>query len=192
MLPIKLPVLRETIRATGTDRGVPAKGKRANEGDPGSGNRSILTVKTSTFEFGRRPSRTRPLAILSQMWLPRAWCQKQRPDSFGICEYLLGAKSIPDISFFTGCHYFVPLWDKAYDTYETYIERTPFSTNGLLAVAAKIRAGNGRLDQVFHYCLEEAQGIARSTLFGPIVRKEAAMAMLILSVWSQNGWLPCG
>jgi hypothetical protein len=45
--------------------------------------------------------------------------------------------------FFSGCHYFVPLWDKSYDTYETYVERTPFSTNGLLAVAAKIRAGNG-------------------------------------------------
>ncbi|KAK4686916.1 hypothetical protein P7C73_g3194, partial [Tremellales sp. Uapishka_1] len=83
--------------------------------------------------------------------------------------------------FFSGCQYFVPLWDKDYDTYETFIERTPFSTNGLLAVAAKIRAGN-----------EEAQGIARSTLFGPCVRKEAVMATLILSVWSQNGWLPSG
>lgn len=50
----------------------------------------------------------------------------------------------------------------------------------------------GPLGQTFHRCLEEAQGIARSTLFGPIVRKEAVMAMLILSVWSQNGWLPCG
>lgn len=96
------------------------------------------------------------------------------------------------ISFFTGCHYFVPLWDKTYDIYESYIERTPFSTNGLLAVAAKIRAGNGPLGQTFHWCLEEAQGIARSTLFGPIVRKEAVMAILILSVWSQYSWLPCG
>jgi hypothetical protein len=110
-------------------------------------------------------------------------------------------------SFFTGCHYFVPLWDKSYDIYESFIERTPFSTNGLLAVAAKIRAGNGehflfgksmgpyitgQLGETFHRCVEEAQGIARSTLFGPIVRKEAVMAMLILSVWSQNGWLPCG
>ncbi|GFZ43370.1 hypothetical protein JCM24511_01090 [Saitozyma sp. JCM 24511] len=101
------------------------------------------------------------------------------------------ARELWDI-FFSGCHYFVPLWDKSYDTYETYVERTPFSTNGLLAVAAKIRAGNGPLGPTFHRCLEEAQGIARSTLFGPIVRKEAVMAMLILSVWSQNGWLPCG
>ncbi|WRT65986.1 uncharacterized protein IL334_002937 [Kwoniella shivajii] len=101
------------------------------------------------------------------------------------------ARELWDI-FFKGCHYFVPLWDKSYDTYEEYIVRTPFSMDGLLAVAAKIRAGNGPLGQTFHRCLEEAQGIARSTLFGPIVRKEAVMAMLILSVWSQNGWLPCG
>ncbi|KAL7423562.1 hypothetical protein Q5752_001142 [Cryptotrichosporon argae] len=101
------------------------------------------------------------------------------------------ARELWDV-FFSGCHYFVPLWDKKYDTYETFIERTPFSTNGLLAVAAKIRAGNGALGQTFQRCLEEAQGIARSTLFGPIVRKEAVMAMIILSVWSQNGWLPGG
>ncbi|WWC88185.1 uncharacterized protein L201_003090 [Kwoniella dendrophila CBS 6074] len=103
----------------------------------------------------------------------------------------LEARELWDI-FFKGCHYFVPLWDKSYDTYETFIVRTPFSTDALLAVAAKIRAENGPLGQTFQRCLEEAQGIARSTLFGPIVRKEAVMAMLILSVWSQNGWLPCG
>lgn len=48
------------------------------------------------------------------------------------------------------------------------------------------------MGQTFQRCLEEGQGIARSTLFGPIVRKEAVMAMLILSVWSQYGWLPVG
>jgi hypothetical protein len=101
------------------------------------------------------------------------------------------ARELWDI-FFTGCHYFVPLWDKKYDVYESFVERTPFSTNGMLAVAAKIRAGNGHLGATFHRCLEEGQGIARSTLFGPIVRKEAVMAMLILSVWSQYGWLPVG
>lgn len=39
------------------------------------------------------------------------------------------ARELWDI-FFTGCHYFVPLWDRSYDVYESYIERTPFSTNG--------------------------------------------------------------
>lgn len=120
---------------------------------------------------------------------------------------MLRSSVVADVnSFFNGCHYFVPLFDKQYDVYDSFLERTPFSTNGsyatfrmafltiigLLAVAAKIRAGNGPVGPTFQRCLEEGQGIARSTLFGPIVRKEAVMAMLILSVWSQYGWLPVG
>jgi hypothetical protein len=62
----------------------------------------------------------------------------------------------------------------------------------MLAVAAKIRAGTNPPTQTYYRCLEEAQGIARSTLFGPVVRKEAVMAVLILAAWSQNGWLPSG
>ncbi len=62
----------------------------------------------------------------------------------------------------------------------------------MLAVAAKIRAGTSPPSQAYYKCLEEAQGIARSTLFGPVVRKEAVMAVLILAAWSQNGWLPSG
>jgi hypothetical protein len=62
----------------------------------------------------------------------------------------------------------------------------------MLAVAAKIRAGTSPPSQTYYRCLEEAQGIARSTLFGPVVRKEAVMAVLILAAWSQNGWLPSG
>lgn len=101
------------------------------------------------------------------------------------------ARELWDI-FFSGCHYFVPCFDRSYDTYDTFVQRTPWSFNGLLAVAAKIRAGQGALGQTFHRCLEEAQGIARSTLFGPVVRKEGVMACIILASWAQEGWLPCG
>ncbi|KDQ21520.1 hypothetical protein BOTBODRAFT_99872 [Botryobasidium botryosum FD-172 SS1] len=94
--------------------------------------------------------------------------------------------------FFSGCHLFIPLFDPAYDTYEGLRERTPFCFDAVLAVASKIRAGTGPLSPTFHRCLEEAQGIARSTLFGPIVRKEAVQAMLLLAAWSTNGWLPSG
>ncbi|GJJ06660.1 hypothetical protein Clacol_000855 [Clathrus columnatus] len=94
--------------------------------------------------------------------------------------------------FFSGCHLFIPLFDPAYDTYEGLKERTPFCFDAILAVASKIRSGNGPPTPTFFKCLEEAQGIARSTLFGPIVRKEAVQAMLLLSAWSTNGWLPCG
>lgn len=94
--------------------------------------------------------------------------------------------------FFSGCHLFIPLFDRSYDVFESFVVRTPFSFDGIMAVAAKIRSGNGPLDQTYHRALEEAQGIARSTLFGPVVRKEAVMAVLILAAWSQNGWLPSG
>ncbi|KAJ9127764.1 hypothetical protein QFC24_000047 [Naganishia onofrii] len=94
--------------------------------------------------------------------------------------------------FFSGCHLFIPLWDRKYDVFESFVVRTPFSFDGMMAVASKIQTGNGPLGQTHHRALEEAQGIARSTLFGPVVRKEAVMAVLILAAWSQNGWLPSG
>ncbi|KAJ7462308.1 hypothetical protein B0H11DRAFT_2311715 [Mycena galericulata] len=94
--------------------------------------------------------------------------------------------------FFAGCHLFIPLFDPLYDTYESLMERTPWTFDAILAVAGKIRSGNGPLSPTFYKCLEEAQGIARSSLFGPVVRKEAVQGMLLLAAWSTNGWLPSG
>ncbi|TFK44692.1 hypothetical protein BDQ12DRAFT_30687 [Crucibulum laeve] len=94
--------------------------------------------------------------------------------------------------FFAGCHLFIPLFDPSYDTYESLMERTPWTFDAILAVAGKIRSGNGPLSPAFYKCLEEAQGIARSSLFGPVVRKEAVQGMLLLAAWSTNGWLPSG
>jgi hypothetical protein len=81
----------------------------------------------------------------------------------------------PPHSFFSGCHLFIPLFDPAYDTYEGVMDRSPWTFDAILAIAAKIRSGNAPLGATFYKCLEEAQGIARSSLFGPIVRKEAVM-----------------
>lgn len=94
--------------------------------------------------------------------------------------------------FFAGCHLFIPLFDPAYDTYESLMERSPWTFDAILAVAGKIKSGNGPLSPTFYKCLEEAQGIARSSLFGPVVRKEAVQGMLLLAAWSTNGWLPSG
>ncbi|KAK2463284.1 hypothetical protein APHAL10511_004939 [Amanita phalloides] len=94
--------------------------------------------------------------------------------------------------FFSGCHLFIPLFDPAYDTYESLMERTPWTFDAILAVAGKIRSGNSSLSHTFYKCLEEAQGIARSSLFGPVVRKEAVQGMLLLAAWSTHGWLPSG
>ena len=95
-------------------------------------------------------------------------------------------------SFFSGCHIFIPLFDPAYDTYESLKERSPWTFDAILAIASKIRSAGGPLTSTFYKCLEEAQGIARSSLFGPVVRKEAVQGMLLLAAWSTNGWLPSG
>lgn len=94
--------------------------------------------------------------------------------------------------FFSGCHLFIPLFDPSYDTYEGLMERTPWTFDAILAVAGKIRSGNNPPGPTFYTALEEAQGIARSSLFGPVVRKEAVQGMLLLAAWSTNGWLPSG
>ncbi|KAF7793852.1 hypothetical protein EIP86_004973 [Pleurotus ostreatoroseus] len=69
---------------------------------------------------------------------------------------------------------------------KSLMERSPWTFDSILAVASKIRSGTGPLSPSFYKSLEEAQGIARSSLFGPVVRKEAVQA------WSTNGWLPSG
>lgn len=79
--------------------------------------------------------------------------------------------------FFSGCHLFIPLFDPSYDTYESLKERTPWTFDAILAIASKIRSGTGPLSPTFYRCLEEAQGIARSSLFGPVVRKEAVQGV---------------
>jgi len=84
------------------------------------------------------------------------------------------------------------MFDPSYDTFEGLMERTPWTFNSILAAAAKIRCGNGPLSPTFYKCLEEAQSIARSSLFGPVVRKEAVQGMFLLAAWSANGWLPGG
>lgn len=92
---------------------------------------------------------------------------KQTPSSY------LSRADFGTCSFFAGCHLFIPLFDPEYDTYESIMERTPWTFDAILVIAAKIRSGNGPLIPTFYKCLEEAQGIARSSLFGPVVRKEA-------------------
>jgi hypothetical protein len=102
------------------------------------------------------------------------------------------------------------LFDPNYDTYESLQERTPWTFDTVLAIAGKIRSGTGPLSPAFYKCLDEAQGIARSSMFGPVVRKEAVMGpspflsrgvplapdldlgMLLLAAWSTNGWIPSG
>jgi hypothetical protein len=126
----------------------------------------------------------------------RKWVEPVSPNAF---RHVVEKSLVSDAEarelyhiFFSGCHLFIPLFDPSYDTYEALKERSPWCFDVILAVASKIRAGNGPPSATFYKCLEEAQGIARSTLFGPAVRMEAVQAMLLLAAWSTSGWLPCG
>jgi len=90
--------------------------------------------------------------------------------------------SYAENSFFSGCHLFIPVFDPVYDCYDNLCTRTPWCFDAVLAVAAKVKYGSGPPTATFYKCLDEAQGIARSTLFGPVVRKEAVQGKgLILS-----------
>ncbi|EEB87103.1 hypothetical protein MPER_15686, partial [Moniliophthora perniciosa FA553] len=45
---------------------------------------------------------------------------------------------------------------------------------------------------VYKRCLEEVQSISCATLFLPVTRVEAVQAMILVSGWSDNGWLSGG
>jgi hypothetical protein len=60
------------------------------------------------------------------------------------------------------------------------MERSPWTFDAILAVAGKIKSGNNPPAPSFYKALEEAQGIARSSLFGPVVRKEAVQGNLLV------------
>lgn len=70
-----------------------------------------------------------------------------------------------------------PILDMQYDTYESMRERTPWSINSIVMVAAS-RMPNAptEIRQAAEHGAEEAQGIARSSLFGPTVRPEGCQA----------------
>jgi hypothetical protein len=99
-----------------------------------------------------------------------------RPRSYSICTLILlplTTRVITPCSFFSGCHLFIPIFDVSYDSYDGLKERSPWTFDAILAVAGKIKSGNNPPAPSFYKALEEAQGIARSSLFGPVVRKEA-------------------
>jgi hypothetical protein len=89
-------------------------------------------------------------------------------------------------SFFSGCHLFLPIFDVSYDSYDGLMERSPWTFDAILAVAGKIKSGNNPPAPSFYKALEEAQGIARSSLFGPVVRKEAVQGIFSVNfLWGR-------
>ncbi|KAI0639613.1 hypothetical protein C8Q77DRAFT_1082056 [Trametes polyzona] len=94
--------------------------------------------------------------------------------------------------FYHGCSTFLPVFDATVDTYDALHERSPFAVDVICMVAAKVRDGGGNPSDVFLKCLEEVQAISCATLFSPVTRQEAVQAMVLVSGWSDNGWLSGG
>ncbi|KAF4605049.1 hypothetical protein EYR40_003832 [Pleurotus pulmonarius] len=94
--------------------------------------------------------------------------------------------------FYHGCSTFLPVFDANTDTYEALHERSPFAVDCICMVAAKVRDGGGKPSEAYIKCLDEVQKISCATLFSPVTRHEAVQAMILVSGWSDNGWLSGG
>lgn len=89
--------------------------------------------------------------------------------------------------FIQHCLPFFPILDPSYDTYESMRERTPWSINSIVMVAAsRMPDPSPEIRQAAEHGSEEAQGIARSSLFGPTVRPEGCQAMGLVAAWQTS------
>ncbi|EJD51772.1 hypothetical protein AURDEDRAFT_111388 [Auricularia subglabra TFB-10046 SS5] len=94
--------------------------------------------------------------------------------------------------FYEGCSTFLPVFDARVDTYDALRERSPFAVDCICMVAAKVRDGGGPPSDVYNKILEEVHNMCSKTLFAPVSRTEAVQAMILVSGWSDNGWLTGG
>ncbi|KAI0322701.1 hypothetical protein OF83DRAFT_1092505 [Amylostereum chailletii] len=94
--------------------------------------------------------------------------------------------------YYHGCSTFLPIFNSMVDTFESLHERSPFAVDSICMVAAKVRDGGGKPSEIYKKCLAEVQTISCATLFSPVMRQEAVQAMVIVSGWSDNGWLSGG
>ncbi|KAL4069755.1 hypothetical protein V8B97DRAFT_1969116 [Scleroderma yunnanense] len=94
--------------------------------------------------------------------------------------------------FYAGCSTFLPVFDSHVDTFDALHERSPFAVDAICMVGARVHDGGGKASEPYTRCLEAVQNISRATLFAPVTRVEAVRAMILVSGWSDNGWLSGG
>ncbi|KAF9229106.1 hypothetical protein BS17DRAFT_771032 [Gyrodon lividus] len=94
--------------------------------------------------------------------------------------------------FYAGCSTFLPVFDSRVDTFDALHERSPFAVDAICMVGARVRDGGGTPSETYNRCLNAVQDISRATLFVPVTRVEAVQAMILVSGWSDNGWLSGG
>ncbi|KAH7106755.1 hypothetical protein BKA62DRAFT_684990 [Auriculariales sp. MPI-PUGE-AT-0066] len=152
---------------------------------PSRHSRSPGPLNPDKGERGERPAKRRKMAH----WPSRP---QQYPDV--VTKRIISeaeARELFDI-FYKGCSTFLPVFDARMDTFDSLHERSPFAVDCICMVAAKVRDGGGPASETFEKILEETHAICSKTLFVPVSRKEAVQAMILVSGWSDNGWLTGG
>ncbi|KAH0838170.1 hypothetical protein J3R83DRAFT_6421 [Lanmaoa asiatica] len=112
--------------------------------------------------------------------------------------------------FYVGCSTFLPVFDSRVDTFDALHHRSPFAVDAICMVGARVRDGGGTPSETYIRCLDAVQNISRATLFSTVTRVEAIQAMserfitsnvcrwsycvliVLVSGWSDNGWLSGG
>ncbi|KAG8219668.1 hypothetical protein J3R82DRAFT_623 [Butyriboletus roseoflavus] len=94
--------------------------------------------------------------------------------------------------FYAGCSTFLPVFDVRVDTFDALHHRSPFAVDAICMVGARVRDGGGTPSETYNRSLDAVQNISRATLFSPVTRIEAIQAMILVSGWSDNGWLSGG
>ncbi|KAF8330359.1 uncharacterized protein EI90DRAFT_3060473 [Cantharellus anzutake] len=171
--------------------------QQAERGDTGSANRTRSPSPENSgsgrdrLQGGRASKRRKTVHAARSLRDARE--QKHHPDVVTKC--LISeeeARALFQI-FYDGCSTFLPIFDKARDTYDALHERSPFCVNAICMVAAKVRDGGGPEGEIFKICQEEVRGMACTTLFSPVSRQEAIQATIIVAGWSSDGgWLSLG
>ncbi|KAI6162085.1 hypothetical protein EDD17DRAFT_1579833 [Pisolithus thermaeus] len=86
--------------------------------------------------------------------------------------------------FYAGCSTFLPVFDSHVDTFDALHDRSPFAVDAICMVAARVRDGGGKPSETYARCLEAVQTISKAYTF--------RTSMILVSGWSDNGWLSGG
>ncbi|TFK30814.1 hypothetical protein FA15DRAFT_662869 [Coprinopsis marcescibilis] len=157
-----------------------------------------VAVQRAAKENGDEPpSRTRtPSPDRSRPLKRRKTHHSQPPTSYPdvITRKVISEEDARELFkiFYDGCSTFLPIFDSKTDTYEALHDRSPFAVDAICMVAARVRDGGSKPSLIHLKLLEEVQNIARATLFAPVLSPEAVQAMVLISGWSDNGWLSGG
>ncbi|ORY75320.1 hypothetical protein BCR35DRAFT_353627 [Leucosporidium creatinivorum] len=90
----------------------------------------------------------------------------------------------------TYCHPFFPILDLQTDTFESLSRGFPWTLNSCLFVACRAQVGSNPPTPLLERLMDEAQGIARASLFSITTQTADIQAMAILAAFSINAVLP--